>query len=233
DWQPVGHPDKKGERTGTPAVAVDARGRAHVFVATAAGGIGLLAQKEKGGWEPWRMLDTEEEAGRAGVRGAPAAVTAASGRIEVYAAVRGGIRHWAQPEPGAPPVPGDSVEVPVRPGTLRALATSADRTTCYFTDENGELCAWRPGQEPVPLLASAGPGPVSAVRRAGAGGFGRGAGPAGHAARAGHLRRPHHLLLHRRERGTVRVAAGTGAGPAARVGRSRAGLRGALRHRRT
>ncbi|NEC27036.1 hypothetical protein G3I20_10815 [Streptomyces sp. SID8111] len=164
DWQPVGHPDKKGERTGTPAVAVDARGRAHVFVATAAGGIGQLAQKEKGGWEPWRMLDTEEETGRAGVRGAPAAVTAASGRIEVYAAVRGGIRHWAQPEPGAPPVPGEFAEVPVRPGTLRALTTSADRTTCYFTDEHGELCAWRPGQEPVPLLASAGPGPVSAVR---------------------------------------------------------------------
>src|SRR5690606_11756892 len=139
--------------------------------------------------------DTEEEAGRAGVRGAPAAVTAASGRIEVYAAVRGGIRHWAQPEPGAPPVPGESVEVPVRPGTLRALVTSAGAP--------------------------------------GAGGVGRGAGPAGHAARAGHLRRPHHLLLHRRERGTVRVAAGTGAGPAARVGRSGAGLRGALRHRRT
>ncbi len=56
DWTPVGHPNKKGDRTGVPAIAVDAEGRAHLFVRNAGGGVSLLAQKEKGGWEAWRDL---------------------------------------------------------------------------------------------------------------------------------------------------------------------------------
>ncbi|MEU9350915.1 hypothetical protein AB0D65_07800 [Streptomyces griseoloalbus] len=158
DWSPVGHPDKKGDRTGTPAVAVDAQGRAHVFVRNQGGGVSLLAQKEKGGWDPWRDL------GGADVRGELAAVTGESGRVELYAAVPGGILHWRQEESGKPPVRAEDADAPARPDTLRALATSAGHTTLFFTDERGELCAWRPGGEPVPLIAAAGPGPVSAVR---------------------------------------------------------------------
>ncbi|MCT7352662.1 hypothetical protein N4P33_10825 [Streptomyces sp. 15-116A] len=158
DWNPVGHPDKKGERTGAPAVAVDAQGRAHVFVRNKGGGVSLLTQKEKGGWAAWADLGGE------GVQDQLAAVTGESGRVELYAAGAGGILHWRQEEPGKPPLPTEGVDVPVRPGTLRALATSAEHTTLYFTDEGGELCAWRPGDKPVTLLTSAGPGPVSAVR---------------------------------------------------------------------
>ncbi|KOG30567.1 hypothetical protein [Streptomyces resistomycificus] len=158
DWAPIGHPDKKGARTGTPAVAVDAQGRAHVFVRNKGGGVSLAAQKEKGGWNPWRDLkgsDVQEEL---------AAVTGESGRVGLYAATSGGLLHWRQEEPGADPVLEEAIEVPVRPGTLRALATSAQRTTLFFTDTSGDLCAWRPGTKPVALLASAGPGPVAAVR---------------------------------------------------------------------
>ncbi|MEU7467446.1 hypothetical protein AB0A94_02585 [Streptomyces sp. NPDC044984] len=158
DWIPVGHPDKKGDRTGAPAVAVDGRGRAHVFVRNKGGGVSLLAQKEKGGWDPWRDLGGE------GVQDQLAAVTAESGLIGLYAAVPGGIAHWRQEEPGKQPVRTDGTDASVRPGTLRALATSAAHTTLFFTDEQGELCAWRPGADPVPLLAAAGPGHVSAVR---------------------------------------------------------------------
>jgi len=158
DWTPIGHPDKKGDRTGTPAVAVDAQGRAHVFVRNKSGGVSMVAQKEKGGWDPWRDLkgrDVQEEL---------AAVTGESGRVELYAAVPGGILHWRQEEPGAQPVLEEALETPVRPGTLRALATSPESTTLFYTDGTGDLCAWRPGGKPVPLLAGAGPGPVSAVR---------------------------------------------------------------------
>ncbi|MFF1272106.1 hypothetical protein ACFVZC_01540 [Streptomyces marokkonensis] len=158
DWVPVGHPGKKGDRTGTPAVAVDDRGRAHVFVRTRGGGVSVLAQREKGGWEPWADLGGED------VHEQLTAVTGESGRVELYAAVPGGILHWRQEEPGKQPVRAGGVDVPVQPGTLRALATSAGRTTLFFTDERGELCAWRPGDEPVSLVAAAGPGPVSAVR---------------------------------------------------------------------
>ncbi|MFI2378423.1 hypothetical protein ACH5AO_25685 [Streptomyces sp. NPDC018964] len=158
DWTPVGHPGKKGDRTGTPAVAVDDRGRAHVFVRDKGGGVSLLAQKEKGGWNPWQDLGGE------GVQDRLAAVTGESGLVELYAAVPGGIAHWRQEEPGKQPVRTGDTGAFARPGTLYALATSAERTTLYFTDGRGELCAWRPGADPVPLLPAAGPGPVSAVR---------------------------------------------------------------------
>ncbi|GGJ22291.1 hypothetical protein [Streptomyces brasiliensis] len=158
DWNPLGHPNKKGDRTGTPAVAVDAKGRAHVFVRNKGGGISMLAQKEKGGWDPWRDLkgrDVQEE---------PAAVTGESGLVELYAAAPAGILHWRQEKPGTPPVLEEAIEATARPGTLHALATSTDSTTLFYTDDAGDLCAWRPGTKPVTLLPAAGPGPVAAVR---------------------------------------------------------------------
>ncbi|MFG2786539.1 hypothetical protein [Streptomyces sp. NPDC048419] len=158
DWSPIGHPNKKGEETGTPAVAVDAEGRAHVFVRNRGGGVSMLAQKEKGGWDPWRDLKGRE------VQGELAAVTGESGRVELYAAVPGGILHWRQEEPGAQPALEEAMEAPVRPGTLRALATSAESTTLFYTNGSGDLCAWRPGGKPVVLLPSTGPGPVAAIR---------------------------------------------------------------------
>ncbi|MEU1270677.1 hypothetical protein [Streptomyces sp. NPDC005799] len=158
DWASIGHPDKKGALTGPPAVAVDAQGRAHVFVRNKAGGVSLAAQKEKGGWEPWADLKGRD------VQGELAAVTGESGRVELYAAVPGGILHWRQEEPGAALTLEEAMEAPVRPDTLRALATSPDSATLFYTDDSGDLCAWRPGAKPVTLLPSAGPGPVSAVR---------------------------------------------------------------------
>ncbi|WP_399890851.1 hypothetical protein ACGH7X_30345 [Streptomyces sp. BBFR51] len=159
DWQSAGHPNKQGDRTGTPAVAVDAQGRAHVFVRNRGGGMSMVAQREKGGWAPWRDLKGS------GVQETPTALTTQSGLVEVYAPVQGGILHWSQEEPGTRMVLGERLEAAVRPGTLRALATSEEHTTVFFTDDDtGELCAWRPGGKPAPLLPAAGPGPVSAVR---------------------------------------------------------------------
>ncbi|MFD7990225.1 hypothetical protein [Streptomyces mexicanus] len=159
DWMPVGHPNKKGERTGTPAVAVDAEGRAHVFVRNKGGGVSMLAQQHKGGWSPWWDLK-----GREVHEDGLAAVTAESGRVELYAAVRGGVQHWRQQEPGGRLVMGDRTPAEPRPGSLYALATSAGSTTLFYTDAVGDLCAWRPGDKPVTVLGAAGPGPVAAVR---------------------------------------------------------------------
>ncbi|MFF2363496.1 hypothetical protein ACFVU0_12365 [Streptomyces sp. NPDC058122] len=158
DWSPIGHPNRTGDRTGNPAVAVDAQGRAHVFVRNRGGGVSMIAQKEKGGWGPWRDLKGHD------VQGDLAAVTGMSGRVELYAAVTGGVLHWSQEEAGAEPALDEALEAPVRADTLQALATSADSTTLFFTDTSGDVCAWRPGTRPVSLLTSAGPGPVRVIR---------------------------------------------------------------------
>lgn len=158
DWTSIGHPDKKGDRTGVPAVAVDAQGRAHVFVRNQASGVSMRAQKEKGGWDPWRDLKGRD------VEGELEAVTGESGRVELYAAVPGALLHWRQEERAAQPVLEEAMEATVRPGTLRALATSPQSTTLFYTDDSGDVCAWRPGGKPVAVLAAAGSGPVAAVR---------------------------------------------------------------------
>ncbi|KUO20734.1 hypothetical protein [Streptomyces dysideae] len=158
DWTPIGHPGKTGDRTGPPAVAVDARGRAHVFVRNQAGGVSMRMQKEKGGWDPWRDLKGGD------VQGELAAVTGQSGLVELYAATPAGILHWRQEKPAAVPTLEEAMDASVRPDTLYALPTSATDTTLFHTDDSGDLCAWRPGTKPTTVLPSAGPSRVSAVR---------------------------------------------------------------------
>ncbi|WP_221349300.1 hypothetical protein [Streptomyces beigongshangae] len=159
DWNRLGHPNAKGAQTGVPAVAVDAQGRAHVFVRNRGGGVSMRGQKERGGWGPWRDLKGRE------VTGELAAVARASGLVELYATSPAGILRWTQAGPGhVPALDEEPLKTGVRPGTLRALATSEEHVTLFYTDENDTVCAWRAGTEPVELLGCAGPGAVSAIR---------------------------------------------------------------------
>jgi hypothetical protein len=92
-------------------------------------------------------------------------VTRASGLVELYAASPAGILRWTQAGPGhIPALDEEPLKVAARPGTLRALATSEDHVTLFFTDETDTVCAWRAGSEPVHLITCVGPGPVSAIR---------------------------------------------------------------------
>jgi len=159
DWNRLGHPNAKGGQTGVPAVAVDAQGRAHVFVRNRGGGVSMRGQKEHGGWGPWRDLKGRE------VTGELAAVTRASGLVELYATTPTGILRWTQAGPGhVPSLDEEPLKAGVRPGTLRALVTSEEHVTLFYTDEKDTVCAWRAGAEPGELLGCAGPGPVSAIR---------------------------------------------------------------------
>ncbi|MPY56892.1 hypothetical protein [Streptomyces spongiae] len=158
DWNPVGHPDRRGDRTGMPAVAVDAEGRAYLFVRNGGQGVHTVNQKARGGWNGWHDLGGSE------VHEELVAVTGESGLVEVYATNPEGVLRWHQEEAGARPAAADPLPARVEPGTLAALPTSKEYTTLFFTGSDGVLYAWRPGGEPVALLAAAGPGPVAALR---------------------------------------------------------------------
>jgi hypothetical protein len=158
DWIPIGHPNKKGPRTGRPAVAVDADGRAYVFVGNRGKGVHTVNQKVRGGWNAWHDLRGSK------VHEELVAVTGESGLVELYGTTPTGIVRWLQEEPGARPVMADPLPVRIRPGTLAALPTSKEHTTLFYADPDGTLYAWRPDADPVPLLAAAGPGPVAVLR---------------------------------------------------------------------
>ncbi|MEV1085696.1 hypothetical protein AB0I98_47065 [Streptomyces sp. NPDC050211] len=159
DWIPIGHPQKNGERTGTPAVAVDAEGRAYLFVRNRSKGLHTINQKERGGWNGWHNLRGSR------VHEELVAVTGESGLVEVYGTNPDGILSWHQQEPGARPVAADPLPVRIEPGTLSALPTSKEHTTLFFADPEGMLYAWRPGGgDPVALIAAVGPGPVATFR---------------------------------------------------------------------
>ncbi|WP_394429334.1 hypothetical protein [Streptomyces sp. SGAir0957] len=159
DWSSIGHPNRTGDRTGPPAVAVDAQGRAHVFVRNRGGGVSMRGQQEKGGWGPWRDLKGK------GVRGELAAVAGESGLVTLYAATGESILRWRQEKPGAVPVLDEKpCPATARPDTLHALATSPEHTTLFYTDEDGGLYAWRGDDAPVRLVDAAGPGTVTAIR---------------------------------------------------------------------
>ncbi|MGC0328939.1 hypothetical protein RKD23_001929 [Streptomyces sp. SAI-170] len=157
DWMPFGHPNKEGDRTGDPVVAVDVEGRAHLFVRNRGKGVSMRNQKERGGLNAWHDLKGSKVHDLL-------AVTGESGRIEVYASNHTGILRWFQQEPGRRPVAADPLLVQMQPGTLAALPTSKEHTTLFYADPDGTLYAWRPDAEPRPLLAAAGPGPVTVLR---------------------------------------------------------------------
>ncbi len=159
DWADMGRPGGVGDRTGTPAVAVDGQGRAHVFAPDDGGGLRVRAQGQKGGWGPWQDLE-----GAADPRGGPVAATDASGGVQAYASGPDTLMHWRQAGVGKAFGALRSVRARARPDTLSVLRTSEEDTSLFFVDTSGDLCVWRPGGEPFALLPAAGPGPVAAVR---------------------------------------------------------------------
>ncbi|MCX3062579.1 hypothetical protein [Streptomyces beihaiensis] len=160
DWSPIGHPNRKGDRTGPVAVTVDAQGRAHVFVRNKGGGVSMRAQAEKGGWDPWQDLRSSRGRGRL------VAVTGESGLVTVYNLTPGGVRRFTQREPGGTPTMDDAVlpSATVRPDSLSALATSSGGVTLFYVDEDGGLYAWRGDGAPVRITDAAGDGAPAALR---------------------------------------------------------------------
>ncbi|MFF5790388.1 hypothetical protein ACFY8P_36130 [Streptomyces sp. NPDC012693] len=160
EWRAIGHSNVKGPWTGNPAVAVDAQGRAYVFMRNGGGGISVRAQKDTGGWHPWWDLHGSR------TDPSPVAVTNGSGLVELYSSHATGLARYVQREPGAKPIREDILPASVTMGTLAATTGPSGHATLFYLDADGRVCAWSPERslEPTPLGDAAGTGRLAATR---------------------------------------------------------------------
>ncbi|CAM5528973.1 putative protein OS=Streptomyces tendae OX=1932 GN=GUR47_31885 PE=4 SV=1 [Streptomyces tendae] len=181
DWQSAGHPNKQGDRTGTPAVAVDAQGTsrpvtewrslgnphpqkdraarlgAPLAAVSTTGRVHVLVPNAGGGL----MLRREGPSGKwdawldlkgSGVRDGFAAAVHPSGRIEVFAGNSEHVMRWSQAETDGDFGREPNIPLRVAPGTASVLETAPGRSTYYWADEDtGQMVAHRPGGWVIPL----------------------------------------------------------------------------------
>lgn len=99
-WVSLGNPSagdpQRDRHLGTPAVTRDGRGRLHLFVRNAGQGLHTRIQETDGSWGEWTDLRGHE------LQEGIAALTAPTGHVEVFAASREGVFHWAQGSLDAP-----------------------------------------------------------------------------------------------------------------------------------
>ncbi|MEV4428632.1 hypothetical protein ACN9M0_28335 [Streptomyces sp. R-07] len=159
-WRSLGHSNVKSAWTGNPAVAVDAQGRAHVFVRNGGGGLSLRAQKDAGGWHPWWDLKGSK------TDPSPVAVTNGSGLVELYSSHATGLARYVQREAGAKPLREELLPASVTMGTLAATTGPSGHVTLFYLDQEGQVRAWSPERslEPTVLGKAVGTGRLSATR---------------------------------------------------------------------
>ncbi|WP_030758567.1 hypothetical protein [Streptomyces griseus] len=160
EWKSIGHSNGKAEWYGNPALAVDAKGRAHVFVRNRGGGVSARVQKDAGGWHPWWDL----KGGRTDRN--PVAVVNGDGLVELYTANDQGLLRYVQKEQGGRLAVEPVVPAAVAQGTLTAVTGVSGHVTAFYADGDGQICAWSPGRglKPTPFAAAVGEGPLTAGR---------------------------------------------------------------------
>jgi LmbE family N-acetylglucosaminyl deacetylase len=148
-WESLGNPergDNRGRRIGSPVAVGTADGRVHLFVRNAAKGLSTRVLAA-GVWSAWRDLGGGE------VQEGLAVLTDRAGRVQVFAAGRDTVHHWAQRVPGGPvelsavmgfPVPGDIPSATAAPDGAVELAYRHPASARFFR-----------GRVPVPEPASA------------------------------------------------------------------------------
>ncbi|MFC9390950.1 hypothetical protein [Streptomyces venezuelae] len=160
EWRSIGHSNATSRWTGNPAVAVDAQGRAYVFMRNGGGGLSARAQKDTGGWHPWWDLKGSR------TDPSPVAVTNGSGFVELYTAHEKGLVRYVQSESGGRPVREDVVPASVTMGSLAATTGPSGHVTLFYLDQEGQVGAWSPDRslEPTVLGKAVGTGRLDATR---------------------------------------------------------------------
>ncbi|MDV9187136.1 hypothetical protein R6L23_02700 [Streptomyces sp. SR27] len=159
-WRSIGHSNGKWRWTGNPTVAVDAQGRAHVFMRNGGGGLSVRAQKDAGGWHPWWDLHGS------GTDPSPVAAVNGEGRVELLTTTDKGLLRYVQEEPGARPVRQDVLPAEVTFGTLATVTGPSGHVTLFYVDKAGKVRAWSPDRslEPTTVGDAVGTGRLAATR---------------------------------------------------------------------
>lgn len=161
-WHSLGNPHKepeRGRKLGTPAVAVGADGRVHVFVRNAGRGISMRRQGRTGKWEGWKDLR-----GTRVLDGAGAAV-ASGDRVELLVPADKQVLRWCQEEPGGDFGEPRPAAVAATAGSVTGVCTGDGHTTYYWCDPEGAgVIAHRPGAEDIVLGGEPDGGAVAVLR---------------------------------------------------------------------
>jgi LmbE family N-acetylglucosaminyl deacetylase len=200
-WTSLGNPDREAadhrrpRELGTPAAAVDADGRLHVFARNFGQGLSTRAEGFPD-WGPWRDLGGEF------LQDMPRALTTSAGCVEVYVPNKKTVVRWYQKEPRAPYTRDDTLRTgPVASCGFGVVPSDGDRTALYFrAAESAKVLAYRQAEHrtgwpsrPADLGGHRGTGAPAALWRPG-----RGADDA--------------LLVHRDTRGMLTLSTGATSG---------------------
>jgi LmbE family N-acetylglucosaminyl deacetylase len=163
-WSDLGNPSPYGPfEVGSPDAVVDPAGRIYLFAKNYSGTVSMRTMAPGSGWTDWKDLD-----GTGVIESVTATVTA-NGLVELFAPTTTGIRRWAAPSPGAPPVlvpgllgsapAGGLTVVPNPDGGLQIFYRCAGDTTVCSIWRNGDG-GWH---GPVELVSAPGTGPIAAA----------------------------------------------------------------------
>ncbi|AXI78753.1 PIG-L family deacetylase [Peterkaempfera bronchialis] len=164
-WRGLGNPRPqpvRGRRTGPPTAVRTPDGRVHLLVRNADKGLSTRVRSPGGSWGGWTEL------GGAEVQEGLAAVVDPGGLLQLFAAGRDGVHHWAQQSPGGPVRASGPTGLPA-PGTPPAAALAPDGTVrvAYRLPLTAEFAvyAWDggPARREDPGLSPGGHGPVALV----------------------------------------------------------------------
>ncbi|MFJ3837372.1 hypothetical protein ACWGHM_21510 [Streptomyces sp. NPDC054904] len=161
-WQDLGTLYRRPEmshRGGPPAVAVDARGAAHVFVRNAGRGIHVKYQDATGNWGDWEDLH-----GSKAFEGISAASTG-DGSVGLAAPGERGISLWTRSAPGSSMDRGEDLPFLAQDGSSVALETAPGRVTHFWHAADGSgVFAHREGAGTHALGGGPASGAVAATR---------------------------------------------------------------------
>ncbi|MEU6658440.1 PIG-L family deacetylase [Streptomyces sp. NPDC046821] len=178
-WVSLGNPSagdpERDRHLGGPVVTRDGNGRLHLFVRNAGQGLHTRVQERDGSWGEWTDLHGHD------LQEGLSAVTAPSGKVEVFAPSRDGVFHWAQATPDHPLARAPRFRLTTPAGPCSAVVQPNGRVAVFYRQP--DTARVRMAEEDAPGGRWAQP----AMSLSGRGGFGPVACAAGPAPEAGTL----------------------------------------------